>query len=245
MESLESVRTTLGVFTRTYSYLRRAKSPSADVEQLKIDWARETLSSVGVEAQVIGRPERSGPLFLVGNHISYLDIPLLMWSSPGVSFLAKSEIQKWPAIGLGAKVIGTTFVKRESKVERASARVEIARAVRAGAKIALFPSGTTTLDESKPWRLGVFDIAHTQGFPVQPFRIRYTPLRTAAYIDRDLFPAHLFKLAKSEGVQAVIEFHAPVRIEDPAEDALKWWNWSRGDQSVDESSAPINVIQAE
>ena len=46
MESLESVRTTLGVFTRTYSYLRRAKSPSADVEQLKIDWALQCFGRI-------------------------------------------------------------------------------------------------------------------------------------------------------------------------------------------------------
>lgn len=223
----ESAKTTAAVFTRTYKYLRLSRDSSRDIEMLKREWARETLESVKVSAQVLGSPQSSGPLFLIGNHISYLDIPLLMLSSPGVSFLAKAEIQKWPAIGLGAKVMGTTFVRRESKIERASARLQVAKAVRAGAKLALFPSGTTSVDESKPWRLGVFDIAHTQGFKVQPFRIRYSPVEIAAYIDKDFFPTHLYRLAREGGVKATIEYHPPVKVEDPTQCCEKWWNWSR------------------
>lgn len=227
MSKMDSFKATAAVFTRTYRYLRLSRDSSLDIEQLKQNWAEETLDSVGVNVRVVGTAQETGPLFLIGNHISYLDIPLLMKTSPGVSFLAKAEIQKWPAIGLGAKVMGTTFVKRESKTERASARLQIAKAVRAGAKLALFPAGTTSVDESKPWRLGVFDIAHTQGFEIQPFRIRYSPVEIAAYIDKDFFPTHLYRLARQNGVQATIEYHPPVRILDPQECCEKWWNWSR------------------
>jgi 1-acyl-sn-glycerol-3-phosphate acyltransferase len=227
MSMFESAKVATAVFTRTYRYLRLSRDESRDIEQLKIEWARETLDSVRVSTQVLGSPQESGPLFLVGNHISYLDIPLLMLSSPGVSFLAKAEIQKWPAIGLGAKVMGTTFVRRESKIERASARLQVAQAVRAGAKLALFPSGTTSVDESKPWRVGVFDIAYTQGFKVQPFRIRYSPIEIAAYIGRDFFPTHLYRLAREGGVKATIEYHPPVKVDDPGLCCEKWWNWSR------------------
>jgi 1-acyl-sn-glycerol-3-phosphate acyltransferase len=49
---------------------------------------------------------------LVGNHLSYLDIPLLMQSSPNISFVAKEEVGRWPVIGAGAHALNTIFVKR-------------------------------------------------------------------------------------------------------------------------------------
>lgn len=232
METWNSLNTTLAVFTRTYSYLRRSKRAGADIERLKLDWARETLESVGVRVTMSGTPHSSGPLILVGNHISYLDIPLLMLTSPGVSFLAKSEIQHWPVIGHGAKTIGTTFVKRENKAERASARRQIGEAVQNHGKIALFPSGTTSVQESKPWRHGAFTIAEEFGVKVQPFRIRYSPLRTAAYIDRDFFPLHLFWLARCSAVEAAIEFHEPVEIVNAAASCEEWRRWCGGTANV-------------
>ncbi len=227
MTGIDSVRKAASVFTRTFSYLHRSSKPGHDLEQLKTDWALETLASMGVVIDQKGQPQTTGPILLVGNHISYLDIPMLMLSVPGVSFLAKSEIRRWPVIGRGADVMGTTFVKRQSPSDRSAARRRIGEALGQGAKIALFPSGTTCIDESKPWRLGAFEIAHELGIPLQPFRISYEPLRSAAFIDRDIFPLQLFRLAQAGRTEAFIEFHEPVQITDPAGSAVHWQKWTQ------------------
>ena len=85
--------------------------------------------------------------------------------------------------------------------------------------------------ETKPWRQGPFVIAKEIDCWVQPFRLTYRPLRTAAYIDRDFFPVHLYNLFKQVSVQAFIEFHPPVKIKgDVGKQCEKWAEWSRQNQ---------------
>ncbi len=174
-----------------------------------------------------------GPLLLVGNHVSYLDIPFLMLACSKVSFLAKSEVGRWPIIGDGARAMDTIFVERDSGTQRASAKAAVIRGLQQGRRIVLFPSGTTSLDESKVWRRGAFEIAQTQGVRIQPFRIRYLPLRRSAYIDRDIFPVHLFRLAQGGKVTATLEFHPPQWVEDIASSCQKWQNWAQEGISAD------------
>ena len=45
---------------------------------LKQDWAQSLLNKLNVHVTVLGTPPPKTPHVLVGNHISYLDIPLLM-----------------------------------------------------------------------------------------------------------------------------------------------------------------------
>lgn len=223
--ALRSAQTTLAFFSRTLSYIHRSKGEEADLESLKTKWAEATLSSFGIHVRMVGEPCASGPLILVGNHISYLDIPLMMMVNSGVSFLAKNEIRNWPVIGQGAKAMKTTFVKRGDKNDRASARVQIAESLKSNTKIAIFPSGTTSLDDSKPWKRGAFEIAESLRIPIQPFRIHYSPLRTAAFIDEDFFFSHLYVLAKTARTDALIEFHPPVMVEDAAQACEQWRRW--------------------
>jgi 1-acyl-sn-glycerol-3-phosphate acyltransferase len=175
----------------------------------------------------MGTPSPETPLLLVGNHLSYLDIPLLMQSSPNISFVAKEEVGRWPVIGAGARALNTIFVKRSCARERALARAALGRELAGGKRVVVFPAGTTCMFESKPWRRGAFEIAKEFGIPIQPFRIRYTPVRAAAYIGRDFFPVHLFKLAQAGGVTAKIEFHPSVQVDDVEEASSAWRSWSQ------------------
>lgn len=224
---MASLQTTVSLFTRTLEYLRRSRSGDEDLESLKMSWARETLDSFGVDISVRGAPVQEGPVLLVGNHISYLDIPVLLSKCRGLSFVAKSEVRKWPVIGAGAVTLGTTFVDRADKSGRTATREQIAGALKSGARIAVFPSGTTCVDESKSWKRGAFEIAKQIGIPIQPFRLIYEPLRVAAYIDKDFFPVHLFHLAQAERITGLLEFHPPVSVEDPESCCAKWRDWTR------------------
>lgn len=228
MGPLNSFNNSVGIFLDTYSYLKKAKQPHHKIENLKTAWSRQILSRLNVSVELIGTPCDSEPTLFVGNHISYLDIPLLINVAPQVSFVAKSELSRWPIFGNAAKAVDTVFVKRENKTSRRSARDSVKSALNKGKQIVIFPSGTTCTTESKPWKKGAFEIAEEAGFKIQPFRISYTPLRAVAYIDQDFFPTHLMNLFKYPSISAQIEFHEPSLVKNAAWDCQYWYYWSRG-----------------
>ncbi len=227
MKAVTSLTHSVSIFAKTYQYLQKSKEPNASIEELKLQWAQEILSRLRVNLEISGTISDQQSLLFLGNHISYLDIPLLMSTVRGLSFVAKEEITAWPIIGPAAKKVDTVFVKRESGSSRKLARKSIQEALEKGQRVALFPSGTTCLFENKSWRRGAFEIAHEHDLLLQPFRLSYSPLRAAAYIDDDFLPLHLYNLFSHERIHAKIEFHEPVKIKDPVSDCEYWQNWTR------------------
>lgn len=224
------------IFTLTAHYLRQAKRyerKNGSLSQKKLQefilaWARAILNIIEMDIEIRGKiPDESQPVIFVGNHISYVDIPLLLASVP-VVFVSKEEVSKWLVIGPASKKAGTVFVKRESGESRARTAQAISACITERKQsIAIFPSGTTTLDEQKPWRTGALKIAHKHHIPVQPFRITYKPLRAVAYIDKDFFPIHLWNLLTcKERVRAVIEFGEVQTIHDPMIDCERIRKWT-------------------
>lgn len=193
----------------------------------------DTLKKLNVELEVVGKITDDYSVIFVGNHISYLDIPLLMARAKNISFVAKQELKSWPVFGEAAKKIDTVFVKRDSADSRKSARQSVQEAVSQGKRVVIFPSGTTCMYEDKPWKKGAFHIAHDTNSLIQPFRISYAPMRLVAYIDKDFFPLHLYNLCRSnkahgKTVKAKIEFHEPIKVTNPGWDCLHWHCWSKG-----------------
>ncbi len=212
------------------SLMRQEKKPEglslAFTHSVMKSWADACLGTLNVEVKVIGRPCKEATLF-VGNHMSYLDIPLLM-SSAQVVFIGKKELANWPFFGHGMRAVGTVFVDRGSVSSRKDAADTIAPYImKSKQSVAIFPSGTTKLLEDKEWRWGAFLIAKRNGIPIQPFRLNYKPARAAAFIDEDAFAPHLWRLLGTPNIQAEIEFHPPIQVDDPQVDARKWWLWAR------------------
>jgi len=221
------LKTVAAFVLQTLNSLRLSRKRGAPIPQLQKDWTRETLRRFRIEVDQRGEAAAHQPLLLLGNHISYLDIPLLMNAVDDVSFVAKKELAAWPIFGRGARAINTIFVERGCASSRQNAREAIREGLRQGRRIVLFPSGTTCMNESKAWRHGVFEIAHEMGVPVQPFRLTYSPLREVAFIDDDLFFPHLYNLTRLGQIRARLEFHPPVTITDPARDSRHWQNWAQ------------------
>lgn len=228
MNTMTAVYNTWSIFYQTHVHLAQAKKNPTLTRELKKVWAAKILKIVNVDLEVIGTPAKSSSILFLGNHISYLDIPLLMASCDDVAFVAKSEVRSWPIIGKAAHLIGTVFVKREQKKSRHHAKLQIGDLLKNKKRIVMFPSGTTCISESKPWRTGAFEIAMQTETMIQPFRIVYSPLRQAAYIDDDNFLRHLFNLFKYKHIKAMIEFHHPVYITEIATDCTYWQQWSKG-----------------
>lgn len=227
MLNVETFKTSVQVFSKTYSCLLQTRKTPSSVDQVKSLWAEKMLRLLKIEARVIGKMSELKPLVLVGNHISYLDIAMLIKADPDFSFVAKKEIGSWPVFGPAARAADTIFVQRENGSSRAAARSAIGEALQKNRRVVIFPSGTTCLAESKPWKKGAFEIAFENKVLIQPFRISYTPLRSAAYIDKDFFPFHLYQLAGLPKIEAQIEFHAPVAVTDPIKDCAFWCQWAQ------------------
>lgn len=226
---IKNLDRSLFVFAHTMKYLKMAKEPKANYLQLKGIWAHEILKHFNVHLNMVNSnlQKKDGPLIYVGNHIGYMDILGLICTCPEISFVAKKEVQYLPVIGVAATRDNTIYVKRESKKSRGKSRKNIATAlIENQSKVAIFPSGTTTITGHREWRHGAFQIAHEYNIPIQPFRLIYNPLRVVAYIDDDSFPAHLWKLSKEPRIDLTIEYHEPIYIKDPAAESKFWQTWS-------------------
>lgn len=232
MNTFVAAQSPVEIFLQTLGHLVQAHLAPERTDQLKEAWAQKMLNKLNVELEVRGVPAKTGSILFLGNHISYLDIPVLLSVSGDLSFVAKSEVGKWPLFGAAAKKINTVFVKRESSQSRRNARGAINEALKQGKRVVVFPSGTTCMAEQKPWRRGAFEIAHQGGWTIQPFRLTYKPLRKVAYIDRDFFPVHLYRLGKIPYIKALLEFHEPLKCTNPERDREIWQIWSQGAKYV-------------
>jgi 1-acyl-sn-glycerol-3-phosphate acyltransferase len=192
----------------------------SETQKLKIKkrWAEMVLRSFGMELVAVGTPPATGASVLVGNHVSYLDIPVLMAALPETTFIAKSDLLTWPIIGAAAAAAGTIFVKRANGSDRALARTQISEQLRKqNQKIVIFPSGTTSLHENKPWKKGAFEIAKETEVPLYLFRIDYLPLRPAAYIDEDQLLSQMKNLIGHSQKKVTLQWLGEFAdVQDPA-----------------------------
>ena len=211
---------------KAYYHSRRTGRLLPEVRDAIVhDWGRATVNHLGMELQVLGQEPMKRPGLLVGNHLSYLDIPLICAALP-VLFVAKKEILSWPMVGRVCKLINLIFIDRDSKESRSTVADQVvSRILTQSDRFVVFPSGTTCLDEKKPWRRKLFHIASEHQFYVQPFRIAYKPLREAAFIDDDTLLPHLSRLLKVPSLQASLEFAEPRLLTQPKEEMLEIQKW--------------------
>ncbi|MEO7159766.1 MAG: lysophospholipid acyltransferase family protein [Polaromonas sp.] len=105
-------------------------------------WALAFLEHAGIALEIRGQPPVTGPVLLVANHISWLDIPV-MHAARHCRFVSKSDVQDWPLIGTLATAAGTLYIERSSRRD-AMRTVHLMRdALKANEVLAVFPEGTT------------------------------------------------------------------------------------------------------
>ncbi len=103
--------------------------------------SRISLWLLSIPVKRFGSPlEKAGAL--VANHSSWLDIFALN-SSQRLYFVSKSEVAKWPGIGLLAKATGTLFIRREAK-EAIVQKKLFEKRMKMGHRLLFFPEGTST-----------------------------------------------------------------------------------------------------
>jgi len=103
--------------------------------------SRICLMIIGVQLQVEGSPmPHAGAV--VANHVSWLDIFTLN-AVQRAYFVSKSEVQKWPLVGLIARSTGTVFIARNARDAGRQKQVFLER-INRGDKLLFFPEGTST-----------------------------------------------------------------------------------------------------
>jgi 1-acyl-sn-glycerol-3-phosphate acyltransferase len=148
--------------------------------------ARGMLGALGVRMRWRGPAHRPGSL-LVANHVSWLDILVLLAQEP-VRIVAKHDVEAWPGIGHLASTLGAIFVDRTRPKRLPVAVAEVTGALRAGRSVAVFPEGTTFCGpERGRFRPAMFQAAVNAGAPVVPISIDYGTTAAAFIGDETLF----------------------------------------------------------
>ena len=180
-----------------------------------------------LHVRVAGAPLRGKPVLFVSNHVSWLDIVAIGSIQP-VAFVAKSEVRKWPLVGITAEMQRTVFVDRQKRHQTGDAVAQMVDRLARGTPVVLFAEGTSS-DGNRvlPFRsalLGAVEMAAKHGgaggLTIQPMAIAYTATQgipmgrqhrplAAWYGDLDFMP-HIRALIEKTALDAVISFGTPL-----------------------------------
>jgi 1-acyl-sn-glycerol-3-phosphate acyltransferase len=186
---------------------------------------------LGIRVRIAGERVKERAVLFVSNHISWVDIVTIGSIAP-VAFIAKSEVAKWPLVGVTAKIQRTVFVDRKKRHQTADAIAEIVKRLAGGTSMVLFAEGTSS-DGNRvlPFRsalLGAVKQIALQGglaapVTIQPMAICYTAInglpmgrqhrpRVAWYGDLDFVP-HFRALLGSGAIDAVVTYGDPIAVD--------------------------------
>ena len=136
-------------------------------------WALALLAHAGVRLRVEGTTPLHGPVLLVANHSSWLDIPALH-AARYCRFVSKADVQDWPLMGTLATAGGTLFLARESPRDMLRLLQGMRAALAAGEVLALFPEGTTGDGRALlPFHGNLLQAAIAADAPAQPVAVSF------------------------------------------------------------------------
>ena len=171
-------------------------------------WSRRLLRLLGIELDVRGSLQ-AGPLLVVANHVSWLDILAINALRP-VRFVSKSDVRHWPLLGWLVACGGTLFIERERKRDALRVVHQIAAALNDGDVVAVFPEGTTSAGHGLlPFHGNLLQAAIATHTPVQPLALRYSDARdavsqAAAYVDEVNLLQSLWAIVSARGLRVQV-----------------------------------------
>lgn len=136
-------------------------------------WARTFLFLTAIRSKKIYEevPDKNKEYIFVSNHISYMDIPMMMVVTEGqnVRILGKEEMGKIPIFGSIYKR-GTVSVNRSSPEERAISVEKLIKFINKKISIFICPEGTFNMTAAplKSFYNGAFRIAIETQKPIKP-----------------------------------------------------------------------------
>lgn len=175
-------------------------------------WARRFLQLLSVQLVVRGTPPKAGPLLLVSNHVSWIDILVLMALAPA-RLVSKAEVHRWPLIGAMAARVGTLFIERSARRDAMRVVHQMAQALQDGDLLAVFPEGTTSDGHAVlPFHGNLLQAAIATGRSVQPVALRYHDARSGAlctepaYIGQDSVQLTLWRTLRTPRLAVSVQW---------------------------------------
>jgi 1-acyl-sn-glycerol-3-phosphate acyltransferase len=171
-----------------------------------------------------GTPVTERPTLYISNHISYLDIFVLGSILPG-TFIAKSEIAKWPLFGQLARLQNSLFIERRSQ-KVGSQIQQVNRHLVEKSNLILFPEGTSAIGTFvAPFHTSFFQSAEDKEteITIQPITVAYTHYEDermdreardyyAWYKPRKIVP-HFMNALGLGSARVMVICHEPVKFE--------------------------------
>jgi 1-acyl-sn-glycerol-3-phosphate acyltransferase len=178
-------------------------------------WALEMLARLGVRLELKGRPPEAGPVLLVANHISWLDI-LVMHAARHCRFVSKADVRRWPLIGILATGAGTLYFERSSRRDSLRMVHHMAESLKRGEVVAVFPEGTTSDGLALlPFHGNMIQAAVSTGAPVQPVALSFIDAASGraslapCYVDDDTLLGSIWRTLTAPPVIAVVHYGEP------------------------------------
>lgn len=181
---------------------------------------RATVAIFGLHVRTQGAPASGAgrQVLFAGNHLSYLDIPVL-GSVLNASFIAKKDVASWPLLGTLARLQRTVFMDR-ARTAAHREKESLGRRLGEGQHdLILFAEGTSSDGRAVlPFKSSLFALAAQENadFLIQPFTLVLENAQSQArrdayawYADMTLTP-HLWAFAKGHGAHLLIVFHPPI-----------------------------------
>jgi 1-acyl-sn-glycerol-3-phosphate acyltransferase len=178
-------------------------------------WARGLLKLWRIDLQVRGQPPAQGPLLLVANHLSWLDI-VALHAAGFCRFIAKADVKRWPFIGVMATGAGTLYIERDARRDALRVMHHMKDALLRGEVIAVFPEGTTGNGITLlPFHANLIQAAISAAAPVQPVALNYVDVRTGqpslapVYRDGQTLVGSVWCMLTTPGTRAVVSYGQP------------------------------------
>jgi 1-acyl-sn-glycerol-3-phosphate acyltransferase len=182
-------------------------------------WSARLLDCFGIRLEVSGARHVSGPLMVVANHVSWLDISTLH-AVQFSRFVAKADLRHWLLIGMMAGRAGTLFIERESRRDAMRVVHHMADSLRNGDILTVFPEGTTS-DGTQllPFHANLFQAAISANAPVQAVFIEYIDAASGRrhtapnFVGNEFFLVSVWRTLCASGLTARVRMSEPQAID--------------------------------
>lgn len=183
-----------------------------------VHWSRLVLHVCGIRLLINGQLPKH-PIFIVANHVSWLDIPIIH-SLTLAGFVGKHEIKYWPILGWLAMLGDTVFIQRGNQNSRKLVILNLIKRLEQGRSVAVFPEGRVT-DGSHLGRFHrqLLHAATQTQTPVVPLAIKFIKQdgsrnKDVCFINNEWFIVHVWRILTLPSSQ--VEIHCGPALLDPS-----------------------------